>query len=153
MRVEGHGISVDAPAGWEVRIGQREGGPAPGGRTRPILHAATVALPSVRGDFGSGVTGELGQQDLFLSLFEYDPEAANTPMFAARGIPVPAADDFSPAALQRSIPGQSGRQYFFQASGRAFCLYVVLGSHARRAALLSRANGLLRGLVLTSANA
>lgn len=153
MRVEGHGISVDAPAGWEVRIGQREGGPAPGDRTRPVLHAATVALPSVRGDFGSGVTGELGQQDLFVSLFEYDAEAASTPMFTARGIPAPSADDFRPAALQRSIPGQSGRQYFFQESGRAFCLYVVLGSHASRAALLPRLDRLLRGLVLTSADA
>ena len=42
-------------------------------------------------------------------------------------------DDFSPGVLQRAIRGQAGVQRFFHEPGRAFCLYVVLGSFARRA--------------------
>jgi len=144
MKVRGHGMALDVPPGWEVRIGKRVPDPRePAARPRPVLHAATVALPEVRGDFGGNVTGQLGQQDVFVSLFEYAPEAVGTPLFASRGRPKPRTDDFSPAGLQRSIAGQSGRQYFFQESGRAFCLYVVLGSHARRASLLSEVGAIL----------
>ncbi len=144
MKIRGHGMALEAPAGWEVRIGRRTGDDRePAARSRPVLHAATVALPEVRGDFGGNVTGQLGQHDVFVSLFEYEPEAVRTPLFASRGRPKLRADDFSPAGLQRSIAGQSGRQYFFQESGRAFCLYVVLGSHARRASLLSEVRTVL----------
>jgi hypothetical protein len=56
--------------------------------------------------------------------------------------------DFSPAQLQRTIPGQSGTQYFFSEGGRAFCLYVVLGSHARRAHLVRKVRDVLDTLDL-----
>ncbi|MGI8536412.1 MAG: hypothetical protein ACR2K2_07900 [Mycobacteriales bacterium] len=172
MKVRGHGMAVDAPPGWEVRIGRRApDGPAPAAQTlagenwaaqtpaaqepaavpRPVLHAATIALPEVRGDFGGSVTGHLREQDVFVSLFEYGPQAVSSPLFATRGRPDPSAADFSPAGLQRSIAGQSGRQYFFQESGRAFCLYVVLGSHARRAGLVRQVRTLLAGLDLDAA--
>ncbi len=135
MKIRGHGMGLDVPPGWEARIARRTPeGSAPGELQRPVLHAATVALPEVRGDFGGGVTGQLGPQDVFLSLFEYGPEAVATPLFATKGRPRPSAADFSPSNLQRSTPGQSGNQWFFQEAGRAFCLYVVFGSHARRAA-------------------
>ena len=151
MKVRGHGMALEAPPGWEVRI--RRGPPdsdAPEGRTRPVLHAATIPLPEVRGDFGGNVTGLMGQDDVFVSLFEYEPGATATPLFASRGRPVPSPDDFSPAGLQRTIAGQSGRQYFFQESGRAFCLYVVLGSHARRAMLVRTARTVLDSLELSA---
>ena len=151
MKVRGHGMAVDAPAGWEVRISRRSSAATePEGRPRPVLHAATMALPEVRGDFGGNVTGLLSQDDIFVSLFEYEPAATSTPLFASRTRPVPTADDFSPAGLQRSIAGQSGRQYFFQEGGRAFCLYVVLGSHARRAALVRTVRTVLDSLELTA---
>ncbi|WP_432540904.1 hypothetical protein [Kineococcus sp. SYSU DK002] len=137
MRLDAHGISVDAPRGWEVRITRRAPeGHEPGSHRRPVLHAATVPLPAVRGDFGGGVTGTLTGGDVFVSLFEQDPAAARTALFADEGFPVPALADFSPNRLQRSIPGQSGAQWFFHVGDRAFSLYVVLGSHARRAELL-----------------
>jgi len=149
VKLRAHGMAVDAPTGWEVRIAQRTPeGQAPGARPRPMLHAATVPLPAVRGDFGGGVTPLLTAEDLFVSLFEYEPEACATPLFATRGRPRPAAGDFGPNRLQRSIAGQSGRQWFFQEDGRAFCLYVVLGSHARRAELVTRLNAVLATLVL-----
>jgi hypothetical protein len=48
--------------------------------------------------------------------------------------------------LQRITPGQSGAQYFYNEAGRAFCLYVVLGSHDRRSQLVGEARRLLSGL-------
>ena len=42
--------------------------------------------------------------------------------------------------------GQSGCQRFFSVAGRAFCLYVVLGSHARRTLLTPRVNAVLASL-------
>lgn len=149
MKVRAQGIALEPEPGWEVRIRVRPADPAaPGGRPRAVLHAATVPLPESRGDFGGGVTALLGPDDVFITLFEYDPTATTTPLFATRGLPAPIAPDFSPRQLQRTIPGQSGRQWFFRQGGRAFCLYVVLGSHARRVPLVSRANALLATLDL-----
>ncbi|WP_432562658.1 hypothetical protein [Kineococcus sp. SYSU DK003] len=149
MRLDAHGISVDAPEGWEVRITRRAAqGHEPGSHRRPVLHAATVALPAVRGDFGGGVTGTLGTEDVFVSLFEHDPAAVGTGLFADRGFPVPTPADFAPNRLQRSIPGQSGGQWFFSVGERAFSLYVVLGSHARRAELFGKLTPLLRSVRL-----
>lgn len=149
MKLRAHGMTVDAPGGWEVRIARRiPEATGPTGQPRPMLHAATVALPEERGDFGGNVTPLLTAEDLFVSLFEYEPEACRTALFAVQGRPRPVAKDFAPNQLQRSIPGQSGRQWFFQEGGRAFCLYVVLGSHARRAGLVQRLHTVLSTLVL-----
>lgn len=152
MKVHAYGLAVDSPAGWEVRIGRRSAaGTAPGADPRPILHAATIALPEERGDFGGGVTGLLGGEDVFVTLFEYEPAAADKALFAVRGRPRPTAADFSPMGLQRTIPGQTGRQWFFSEGGRAYCLYVVLGSHSRRAELVQRLSPLLASLTLDPA--
>lgn len=151
MKLRAYGMAVDPGDGWEVRIARRPSQQAEGENTLAVLHAATVPLPEVRGDFGGGVTGLLRDSDLFVSLFEYGPEAVGTALFADRGRPVPRAADFSPKQLQRTIPGQSGRQWFYVEEGRAFCLYVVLGSHARRAALVSRLTPLLATLTVDAA--
>lgn len=142
-------MSIDPPRGWEVRIGRRvPENSTPDARPRPVLHASTIALPEVRGDFGGGVTSLLGPGDVFVSLFEYEPEAVRTALFASAVRPWPTPADFTPAQLQRTNPGQSGRQWFFQEGGRAFCLYVVLGSHARRADLVRRLREVLQTLDL-----
>lgn len=149
MKVRGHGLGMDSRPGWEVRIRRRRADSrAPAARPRPILHAATVPLPEERGDFGSNVTPALGPDDVFVSLFEYDPEAAGTPLFASRGRPRLTPADFRSNQLQRAVPGQSGVQHFYTENGRAFCLYVVLGSHARRAALVHKANALIGTLTV-----
>jgi hypothetical protein len=145
MRLAARGLSVDVPDGWETRLRAQ----APSVAWRPgntLLHACTRPLPAERGDFGTGVVDLLGPDDVFVSLFEYDPEHAGTALFEAQGLPVVRPSEFSPNATQRPLPGQSGGQWFFTAAGRAFCLFVVLGSHSRRAAGAVRVTALLSRL-------
>ena len=133
MKLVHGGITVDLPAGWEARA-RTQPSSEPGRRGNVLLHAATVPLPASRGDFGSGVVETLGPDDVFVSLFEYDPEDAGKALFAATGLPAPGPSDFSTAVLQRTQLNHSGAQFFFTAARRPFCLHVVLGSHSRRAA-------------------
>ena len=51
-----------------------------------------------------------------------------------------------PTGCQRVVPGRSAAQHFFSEGGRAFCLFTVLGSHARRMALVPRAAQLVGAL-------
>lgn len=137
MRLAGVGLRL--PPGWHAAAHRRADG-------NLLLHAATVALPRERGDFGSDVAALLGPDDVFCSLFEYGAESVREELFSQRGLPVVRPGDFQPGALQRSRPGQSGAQYFFQTSGRAFCLFTILGSHHRRVPGAGRANALVRQL-------
>jgi hypothetical protein len=158
-----HGIEVTLPAGWEGRLFRRplageaaaagahiEGEPAaPQETTNAVLHAATIAVPPGVGDFASDAVDKLGADDLFVVLFEYDPESADATLFRSQGIPRPlSADDFSPNVMQRVIRGQAGSQKFFNDQGRAFCLYVVIGSFARRKQLVPRVNDVLATLTI-----
>ncbi|MGZ4675402.1 MAG: hypothetical protein ACXVJ7_06770 [Acidimicrobiia bacterium] len=150
-----HGIGVGLPAGWDGRITvRRDGTPEPaiaasGTRvatlqSRPVVHVANFGLPAERGDFGSGAVELMGDHDVFVVIFEHEPAATQTALFRSRGLPrVLAPTDFDPLTLRRGIAGQSAHQAFFQDSGRTFCLYVVLGSHARRARLVPLVNRVL----------
>ncbi len=150
MDLTAHGIAVDIPAGWDGEIYQRGSGIGPlsdsPGETEPVVHLANFPLVSNRGDFGSGAVEVMVADNLLIVLFEYGSESVGTALFAASGIPTVAAEDFAPHTMQRPIPGQSGAQFFFTETGRAFCLYVVLGSHARRRQLIPEVNLVLRNL-------
>ena len=151
--VRSAGIDVAVPRGWDAEIYQRDGdftGQSAGdaGASRPVVHLGTFPLPSSRGDFGSGAVEIMNQDDLLVVLFEYGRESVGTPLFARSGIPRVAAAEFGPNNMQRPIAGQSGAQYFFNQSGRAFCLYVVLGAHARRNELVPEVNQVLAGLTI-----
>jgi len=117
------GLSVELPSGWDGRIHR----PVPP-RSGALVHAASFALPATCGDYGSGAVEVMGGSDVLICLLEHEPEAATTSLFRREGIPRLRAADFSPQAMQRVIPGMAGSQHFFQVVGRAFCLYVVLGS-------------------------
>lgn len=138
------GFDVQVPSGWQLAA-RRQSPSEPGRLGNLLVHAATVALPRERGDFGSDVAGLLGPDDLFVTFFEYDREAAATPLFDARGLPRPRPADFETRSLQRVRAGQSGAQYFFSEGGRAWCLFAILGSHSRRQAGAVRLDALLRG--------
>ena len=136
------GLAVTPPPGWEATIYRRPG--TNGAITHPILHAATLALPADRGDYGSGVVELLGPGDVFVSILDFGPDAADTPLFRSlSAVPVLTPDVYRPRQLQRTIRGQAGVQRFFSTGGRGFCLYSVVGSMANRVMLTARANQIL----------
>jgi hypothetical protein len=142
VTVTAHGLSVAAPARWEVRI-QRRATVTRAERTYAVLHAATFALPERRDDFGGGVTNLMRSSDVFVTLFEYGPDAVGTPLFAHHGLPRVTPQLFGTNRLQRPLPGQLGCQRFFTHAGRAFCLYVVAGSRASLPRIVAETNAFL----------
>lgn len=156
-RLDAHGLRANLPPGWEGEIFTRSGVPgahrasaaAPGAPEPPCLHAANFALPPARGDYGSGAVERMGPSGVFIALLEFDAASAGTALFAEQGVGTLTPASFDPQQLQRTLPGQSGTQRFFTSAGRPFCLYVVLGSHARRAQMVPLVNGVLEGLTIT----
>jgi len=166
VKLSAYGITTDLPPGWEGRItkrtaparasapvpspsgaaGEATPGPrgTPGEVPNPVVHLANFALPEQRGDFGSGAVDLMGPDHVFVTLFEYGPESVGQALFSDQGMPTLRPSMFSPTALQRTIRGQAGHQRFFTVADRAFSLYVVLGSHARAAILVPRADRTLR---------
>ena len=144
------GVHARIPLGWEARI--RRGADQGRARAHPVLHAATVPLPAERADYGGGVVERLGSSDVFISLIEFGDEAVGTALYPeVASIPTVSPQDFHPSQLQRSLPGQAGVQRFFTYSGRAFCLYVVIGAFGRRIQLAAQANRLVAGLEIDDA--
>jgi hypothetical protein len=161
-----HGIMVTLPSGWEGRVFRRPSsgevsatatdGPAapPGETTHAVVHIATIPLPAGLGDFGSGAVPDLGPDDAFVMLVEFDPSEVTKPLFALSGVPRSLKpDDFSPQVMQRRIEGQAGCQVFCNEAGRAFCLYVVLGSFRNRERTVKRMNEVLATLDVTGSGA
>lgn len=143
MRIAGHGIEIDLPDGWEGRIYRRPEG-------QPILHAASFALPSDDGDFGSASVAGMPSNGVFIALAEFDPGVLGDPLFAHQGLPVPLrATDAHPRALQRLGRGRAGVQRFFTSGRRPFCLYVVIRSDPVLAAQIDQANVVLGSLSIS----
>lgn len=145
MLLQGTGIRLELPRGWEGRVRPRGPEPRDGstmlrtasaeatGPTPAVVQAANFALPPTLGDFGGGAVEAMTARDLFLTLFEYGPESAGAPLFERQGMPRtlrPA--DLDPMSLRTPLPGMSGAQFFFTEAGRPFSLYVAVGSHLRR---------------------
>ena len=160
------GLRAVAPRGWLVAVTRRPGAEpaeppaslARGSRvldpravdvTRGVLHACTRAMPADRGDFGSGVVDLLAPDDIFVALVDYGAEVADVGLFENQGMPRLAPSQFGPNRLQRPLPGMSASQHFFSSGGRAFCLFTVLGSHARRMASVPRAAQLVSSIQIT----
>jgi hypothetical protein len=152
MRLQSEGIEVEVPQGWDGEIYRRPADfTALGGSSeenKPVLHVANFALPAERGDFGSNAVEMMRAENVMVVLFEYGAGSAGKALFASEGIPTLQAADFAPHTLQRPLPGQSGVQRFFSFGDRAFCLYVVLGAHARRHELLPEVNQVLASIAL-----
>jgi hypothetical protein len=168
MRFDRSGIALTLPPGWEAALHVREQAPAearggarsdvtlsstaPDATTHPVLHAGSFPLPPDRGDYGSGAVDVMTATDVLITLIEFHPDAAATELFSTPGPPrALTSDAFGAQSLQRVLAGQSGCQRFFSAQGRAFCLYVVLGSHARRHLLVPVVNQLLESLEIRDA--
>jgi hypothetical protein len=147
--VAAHGLRVRLPDRWEARLFLRDATADADESVNPVLHVANFPLPPRRGDFGSGAVEVMGAGHAFIALLEYGAAEAGTPLFAARGLPRPALRDFAPNALQRPLRGQLGCQRFFTERGRAFCLYVVLGSRQHAAQLVGEVHSVLDNITVT----
>lgn len=149
FRVSLDGLSVTVPPAWEARI-SRTTSDIESGQTRPVAHIATIPLPAQRGDYGSNVVERLGPDDIFVSLVEFGTEAVDSELFPRVDVMPDSIEphEFQPHQLQRVLPGQAGKQVFFTYRDRAFCLYVVVGSFARRSSLSDRLSGLLSQMTI-----
>ncbi|HEX3393275.1 MAG TPA: hypothetical protein VHS52_02000 [Acidimicrobiales bacterium] len=144
-QLSGLGFAIDLPDGWDGRIYRRpEEANAASNRA---LHAATFPLPDGLGDFAASAVEHMAESDVLVVLLEYDREAAGTALFASEGLPTSLRpDSFNPNAMPKIVPGKTGAQYFFTLAGRAFCLFVVLGSHNDRVRLASLATSVTRSI-------
>lgn len=164
LRLAANDVQVALPAGWEGRILRRDtplsplSGPGADAfratGTLPleplvVLHAATFPIPATMGDFGGGAVDGLRPSDVLVCLLEHQRSSAATALFRATGMPRLRPSDFDPMVLRKLIEGQSGVQRFFTVAGRAFCLYVVLGSHLRRFGTAPLANQVLAGITIS----
>jgi hypothetical protein len=148
MKLEAHGLTLEAPLGWEARI-ERRAITVDGESSYPVIHAATFPLPAQRGDYGSGAVELMGSGDVFAALLEFGGDSVNSPLFSAQPMPrIIDAERFAPNQLQRWIAGQAGQQIFFTDRGRAFCLYIVIGSYTRRAELAERAQEIVQRIII-----
>jgi hypothetical protein len=127
--LEGHGLRVELPSGWSGRVFGREGGIG-------CLHAGSFPVVLRDGEFGDASTGAMPASGAFIALAEYLPGAGLEPgsgLFSPRRLPLPLDPTaFSARGLAHPRPGQAGTQHFFTASGRPFCLYVVIAGERRR---------------------
>ncbi len=153
MKVNGPGVTLDLPAGWEAEIDGGAGDPVPGAErvVTPRVHIANFPMPPVRGDFGSGAVERMIDGDVLVCLLEESTDAVGSRLHGLDDVPRLAAGDFSPNAMQRPLHGQSGSQTFFHCEGRAFVLYVVMGSHLSRAARIDDVNTVLAGITIQAA--
>jgi hypothetical protein len=149
-RLQRWGIHLLVRPGWDVRLIRRTPETAEA-TTHPVLHLGNFRMPMrVLGDYGSHVVAQMLSSDVLVVVKEFDP-ALSTSALYRHPVPWPLKpSDAQPRGLQRTIAGQSGIQKFFSLHGRAFCLYVVLGSHARRHELVAEANQALAHLTLVA---
>jgi hypothetical protein len=151
------GISIELPAGWEGRIYRRVEQSTAGaagsaavlpGRTNTVLHVANFPLAPDVADYGGGAVEVMTNRDLLVVLCEFGPSSVGTALFAPAGMPQLTPDDFGTQSMQRVIEGQGGAQKFFTTAGRPFCLYVVLGSYARRVRTVPVVNEITAAIVI-----
>lgn len=158
MTLDAEGLRVRLPSRWEgeVRtargldadaVARRRAAVGRGPAMAPTAHLANFALPTDRGDFGSGAVETMTSGGAFVALVEYGPRELGTALFARDGLPRGLRPrDFHPRALQRTIDGQCGLQVFATEAGRPFSLYVVLGRQGQLDDLVDEVNAVLGAL-------
>jgi hypothetical protein len=137
MRIRGYGIEIDLPTGWEGMVYRRP-------QAYPILHAGDFPLPPNDGDFGLEAITTMRPDGAFVVLAEYDPAVGGRGLFWRADTPWPLRESSPrPRSMQRPRTGRAGVQRFFTANGRAFCLYLVVGTASGTSGPVRRANSVL----------
>ncbi len=113
-----------------------------------MVHVANFPLPPDVADYGGGAVEIMTNRDLLVVLCEFGPSSVGQALFAAPGMPHLTPDDFGTQSMQRVIEGQGGAQKFFTEAGRPFCLYVVLGSYARRSRTVPLVNDVIDAITI-----
>jgi hypothetical protein len=137
------GISVDLPAGWEGRAFVPK--VPPPALNFPVLHASSFAMVPDDSSFAGRLAAAMGDRDAMFSLVEYDPRLAGDALFREHRLPLRVGPaEVHPMAMQVPRRGRGAAQRFFAATGRAFCLYVIVGDDRARFAQLDSILGSLR---------
>jgi hypothetical protein len=125
--LSGHGLAIRVPANWEGRIFVPS--LPPPAVNLPVLHLTNAVLPMARSTYAPELAAQAGSTGALVALVEFEPRLADRGLYAPRGIGVPLRRArFHTRALQVPNPSQEGHQRFFSEGGRAFSLYVVLGT-------------------------
>lgn len=151
--VRASGFVVDVPPAWEVNIRPESAmllAADPDVVEPAVMHIANFQLPDRLADYGNEIFTALGPADLFVSVIDFGPLDPDQQLFDHQGMPIPLTpDSFSEDAAVRGLQGGTASQQFFQASGRGYCLYVVIGSHKERSDVLFELNGILSSVGFT----
>ena len=136
---------MTVPSGWEARIFRRPATPPE--TTHTVMQLANFPLPSNVGDYGDGAVELMGPLSILACLVEFHPDHASDALFAVPGPPgdLPV-EEFRRSTLQHARPGHLGAQRFFNAAGRSWSLFVVLGSEELRGRLVTSLNIALRSV-------
>ena len=122
-----HGITIEVPNGWEGRMFVPDV-PSPAVNL-PVLHLTNTILTHERSSFAPELAARAGGTGALVALLEIEHTLADRGLYAPQSIDLPLGRDrFHPRALQVPSLVQEGHQRFFSRHGRAFCLYVVLGT-------------------------
>lgn len=125
--LSGHGLAVRVPENWEGRIFVPS--LPPPALNLPILHLTNAALPMERSTYAPELAAQAGSTGALVALVEFEARLAGRGLYAPQGLGLPLRRaGFHTRALQVPNPLQEGHQRFFSDGGRAFSLYVVLGS-------------------------
>ncbi len=122
-----HGISIEVPRGWEGRFFVPD--VPPPAVNLPVLHLTDTILSRERSSFAPELAARAGGTGVLIALLEFEHTLADRGLYAPQGLNLPLLRErFHPRALQVPSRVQEGHQRFFSTHGRAFCLYVVLGT-------------------------
>ena len=140
MVLEGDGLRIELPAGWQGRLIS----PSP---HLPTLQAASFPLQPGDEELGPLSTRDMAPADCFLALIEYLPGSGVEPgraPFHEAGIELP----LDPSWFSPEVEGRSVMDRNFTQAGRAFALHLVIaGSRLDRRGrlpLLDRVLGSVR---------
>ncbi len=126
-RLSSHGIAITVPPGWEGRIFVPD--LEPPAINLPILHLTDAVLTAERSSYGPELAARAGGTGILVALLEFDHTLADVGLYEPQGLDLPLTRArFHRRALQFPSQVQEGHQRFFSEGGRAFCLYVVLGT-------------------------